>query len=69
MTIGGKADRREDRHDVGADEMDDEVLVDPVDPAGVLLVDALDDARRDGPDRVGDCAFQPVLGESLENEV
>ena len=69
VTVGREADRRHDRHDVGADEMDDELLVNAVDLAGELLLDALDDADRNRADRVRDGALESVLRQSLEDEL
>jgi len=69
MAVGREADGRHNRHDVGADKVEDEVLVDAVDLAGKLLFDALDDADGNRADRVRDRALYPVLGESLEDEV
>jgi hypothetical protein len=69
MAVGGEADGREDRDDVGSDQVEDELLVDAVDPAGELLIQTLDDADGHRAHRVGDGALQPVLSEALKDEM
>src|SRR5690606_28617880 len=69
LAFGSVADGLHDGDDVALDEVADEVLVNAIDLAGVLLIDALDDADGQGADGVGDRALEAVLGQSFEDEV
>ena len=51
------------------DQRGDQVLVDPVDAAGELLVNALQDADRHRANRIGDDRLERALGQALEDEV
>ncbi len=61
LPSGPNATGRDERDDLALDQRREQLLVDPVDLAGQLLVHALDDADRHGADRVRDHGLERAL--------
>ena len=60
LAVGAVADGREDRDDALVDEREQELGVDAVDAAGELMIDAAQNAERDGADGVSLRAVSPA---------